>query len=53
MEDKYKATATLEDGEDLEMVGTIMECSKWGTEVIWEHDGPVQLKIEKIGEVKE
>ena len=46
MEDKYKATAKLEDGQSLETTGTIMECSKWGTDVIWEHDGPVELKIE-------
>lgn len=50
--EEYKGTAVLNDGQELEIFGTIMECANWSDNVIRSHEGKIVIRIMPVEEEK-
>ena len=45
MKTTYRSTARFEDGREITVTGTILECAAWSENVIRCHQGPIEIQI--------
>lgn len=50
MKTTYRGTARFEDGREITITGTILECVAWSENVIGCHQGPIEIQIVREAE---
>lgn len=45
---RYRATATLSGGEQIQIVGNLRECANWADNIIRANDGEISIRIVRI-----